>query len=306
MADPTFVIKTEIEKPGYAVFSIEPLEQGYGQTLGNSLRRVLLTSLPGSAVTSVKIDGVRHQYSTIPGVKEDVVGLILNLKKIRLVIEGDESITMTLSKKGTGEIVAGDFDAPAGVTIVNPDLVLGTLADKKSGIEMEVTANKGMGYVSSDEHGIEEIGRIPVDSLYSPITRVNYRIESTRVGRITNFDKLVLEIWTDGTIQPLDALKGAARTLVSYFTQVYEPKKIEEGEGVAVTPAVSEEVLKMRVEELDIPTRIVNALANGGIETIGQLLGTQRSELLKIKNLGFKSIAVVEEKLREKGVALTV
>ena len=306
MVDPTFTTKAETEKPGYGVFSIEPLEQGYGQTLGNSMRRVLLTSLPGSAITSVKIEGVRHQFSTIPGLKEDVVELILNLKKIRLVVEGDETVTMSLTKKGPGEVVAGDFEAPAGVTIVNPDLVLGTLADKKSGIEMEVTVGKGMGYVSADEQGIEEIGRIPIDSLYSPVTRVNYRVESTRVGRMTNLDKLVMEIWSDGTIQPADALQTAARILVSYLTQVYEPKKVEAGEDVAVTPVISEEVLKMRIEELDIPTRIVNALGNGGIETIGQLLGTPRGDLLKIKNLGFKSIAIVEERLREKGVALTV
>ena len=306
MVEPTFTIKTEKELPGYGLFSLEPLVQGYGQTLGNSLRRVLLSSLPGSAVTSVKIEGVRHQFSTIPGFKEDVVELILNIKKVRLVIDGDEQVSMSLSKKGSGEVVAGDFDAPAGVTIVNPDLVLGTISDKKASITMEVTANKGTGYKSADEHGIEEIGRIPVDSLYSPVTRVNYRVESTRVGRMTNLDKLVTEIWTDGTIQPIDALKVAARTLVAYFTQVYEPKVVEAGDDVAVTPAVSDEILKMRIEELDIPTRIVNALANGGIETIGQLLGTPRGELLKIKNLGFKSIAVVEDKLREKGVALTV
>lgn len=306
MIEPNFNIKTESEKPGYGKFSIEPLEQGYGQTLGNSLRRVLLTSLPGAAITSVKIAGVKHQFSTIAGLKEDVVEFILNLKKVRLIIEGNEEVKMTLVKKGSGEIVAGDIEVPAGVTIANPDLVLGTLADKKAAIEVEITAEKGYGYVSADEKHIDEIGRIPVDALYSPIARVNYRVEATRVGRMTNLDKLVIEIWTDGTIGALDALKSAAKILVSYFLQVYEPKAAGIQESVAVTPAISDEILKMRIEELDIPTRIVNALANGGIETIGQLLGTPRSELMKIKNLGVKSLAVVEEKLREKGVALTV
>lgn len=305
MVDPTFQVEIEAQKPGYGLFVIEPLDQGYGQTLGNSLRRVLLSSLPGAAVTSVKITGIRHQLSALPGLKEDIIEFILNIKKIRLIIEGTESVTLTLSKKGQGEVVAGDIEVPAGVTIVNPDLVLGTLADKKASLEVEFIAEQGYGYVPAEERHSEEVGRIPVDALFSPVIRVNYRVEATRVGRMTNLDHLVMEIWTDGTIAPLDALKSAAKILVSYFLQVYEPKaKVDE--SVAVTPSVSDEVLKMRIEELDIPTRIVNALANGGIETIGQLLGTQRAELLKVKNLGAKSLAVVEEKLREKGVALTV
>ena len=306
MVEPNFTVKTESEKPGYGKFIIEPLSQGYGQTLGNSLRRVLLTSLPGSAISTIKIEGVKHQFSSIPGLKEDVVELVLNLKKVRLIIESNEQVTLTLSKKGPGEVLAGDIDVPAGVTIVNPDLVLGTLADKKSSLEIEMTADKGFGYVAADEKHVEEIGTIPLDTLYSPVLRVNYRVEATRVGRMTNLDRLVMEIWTDGTIAPFDSLKQASKLLVSYFLQVYEPKAPGVAESVAVTPTISDEVLKMRIEELDIPTRIVNALANGGIETIGQLLGTARNDLMKIKNLGTKSLAIVEEKLREKGVALTV
>ncbi|MBI3342576.1 DNA-directed RNA polymerase subunit alpha [Candidatus Gottesmanbacteria bacterium] len=306
MQEPTFKIKTEVDKPDYGLFVIEPLEQGYGQTLGNSLRRVLLTSLPGSAITSVKIVGVQHQFSTVPGLKEDVVEFLLNLKKVRLVLPSDEPVTLSLSKKGPGEVTAGDLEATAGVTVVNPDIVLGTLADKKALLELEVTAEKGFGYVAADEKKVSEIGRIPVSALFSPITRVNYRVEATRVGRITNFDKLIIEVWTDGTMLPLDALKEGAKILVSYFFQIVEPKAAGIAESVAVSPTVSDEVLKMRIEELDIPTRIVNALANGGIETVGQLLGTPRTDLMKIKNLGAKSLSLVEEKLREKGVALTV
>lgn len=306
MVEPNFQIKSEQEAPEYGKFVIEPLEQGYGQTLGNSLRRVLLTSLSGAAITSVKIAGVKHQFSTIAGVKEDVTELMLNIKKIRLVSEGGERAVMTLSKKGPGEVTAGDFDVPAGVKIVNPDFVLATLADKKSTLEIEAVVEKGYGYVPAEERHAEEVGVIPVDALFSPVVRVNYRVEATRVGRMTNLDRLVIELWTDATIAPLDALKTAARILVSYFLQVYEPKAQEVQGNVAVTPTISDEVLKMRIEELDIPTRIVNALSNGGIETIGQLLGTPKAELVKIKNLGVKSLAVVEEKLREKGVALTV
>lgn len=306
MQDPVFKIKTEVDKADYGLFVIEPLEQGYGQTLGNSLRRVLLTSLLGAAVTSVKISGVSHQFAMVPGLKEDVVELLLNLKNVRLILPSDEPATLSLSAKGPGEVTAGDIEAPSGVVIVNPDLVLGTLADKKAALTMEMTVEKGFGYVAADEKKIDEIGRIPVSALFSPVSRVNYRVEATRVGRMTNLDKLVMEIWTDGTIPPMEALKQAARLLVSFFMQIVEPKAAGAGEMVAVSPTVSDEVLKMRIEELDIPTRIVNALGNGGIETVGQLLGTPRSDLMKIKNLGVKSLGLVEEKLREKGVALTV
>jgi DNA-directed RNA polymerase subunit alpha len=306
MVDPNFQIETAIDKPGYGKFILEPLDQGYGQTLGNSLRRVLLTSLLGSAIVTAKIEGVKHQFSTLPGMKEDVVEFLMNLKKVRLTIDGDEPVNMTISKTGSGEVTAADIEAPAGVTIVNKDLVLAHLADKKASLEVSLTAERGMGYVSADEKHYDEVGVMSVDSLFSPVVRVNYRVEATRVGRMTNLDRLVIEIWTDATVSALEALKSAARILVSYFVQVYEPKVQGTAESVAVTPTISDEVLKMRVEELDIPTRIVNALANGGIETIGQLLGTPKTELMKIKNLGTKSVAVVEEKLREKGVALTV
>lgn len=306
MIDPNFTIKTEVENPGYGMFVIEPLEQGYGHTLGNGLRRVLLGSLPGSAITSIKIAGVAHQFSTLTGLKEDIVELILNLKKVRLTNVSRESAVITLSKKRTGTVTAGDFDAPAGVTIVNPELVIATLTDKKAELELEATVETGYGYVQADERHMDEVGRIPLDSLFSPVTRVNYRVDATRVGRMTNLDKLVIEIWTDETITPAEALKSAAKVLVSYFLQVFEPKAKIAEDAVLVTPSVSDEVLKMRIEELDIPTRIVNALAHGGIETIGQLLGTPRAELMKIKNLGAKSLFIVEEKLREKGVALTV
>lgn len=304
MMDPTFHIKSEVEKPDYGKFIIEPLEQGYGQTLGNSLRRVLLTSLPGSAITSAKIEGVRHQYSALTGMKEDVVEFLLNLKKVRLTLEGAETATISLSKTGPGEVTAGDIEVSAGVTIINPDLVLATLADKKSVLDVQMTVGTGYGYVPIEERHNAEVGVLPLDALYSPIVRVNYRVEATRVGRMTNLDRLVMEIWTDGTVDALEALKSSARLLVSYFTQVYEPVAAGEVSTPTAAPAVSDEVMKMRIEELDIPTRIVNALSNGGIETIGQLVATAHTELMKIKNLGGKSLSIVEEKLKEKGVVL--
>ncbi|MFZ2025344.1 MAG: DNA-directed RNA polymerase subunit alpha [Microgenomates group bacterium] len=306
MSDPNFSIKTEVEEKAYGRFAIEPLAQGYGQTLGNSLRRVLLTSLSGCAVTSVKIEGVKHQYATMPGLKEDIVEFLLNVKKIRLTIEGDEAGKMTLSKKGPGVVTAGDIEVAAGMTIVNPELILGTLADKKTELTMELTAQKGFGYVTADEQHLDEIGVIPLDALYSPIVRVNYRVEATRVGRMTNLDKLVMDIWTDGTKSPIEALKNSAKILASYFSQVYEPKVVGTEETKVIAPSVSDEVVKMRIEELDIPTRIVNALSNGGIETIGQLLSAPNAELMKIKNLGAKSLSIIADKLKEKGVTLTV
>lgn len=307
MIDPNFVIKVEVEKPGYGMFVIEPLEQGYGHTLGNSLRRVLLSSLPGAAITSIKVHGVSHQFSTLAGLKEDIVELILNLKKVRLSLaDGETTATLKLSKKGAGVVTAGDIEVPAGVTIVNPDLIVATLTDKKAELVLEASVEKGYGYVQADERHFDEVGRIPMDSLYSPVIRVNYRVDATRVGRMTNLDKLVMEIWTDETVSPQAALRNSSKVLVSYFSQVVEPKAKVSEDAVAVAPSISDEVLKMRIEELDIPTRIVNALSRGSIETIGQLLATPRPELMKIKNLGAKSLSIVEDKLQEKGVVLNV
>lgn len=305
MIEPNFVIKSEVDKPGYGLFVFDPLEQGYGHTLGNSLRRVLLSSLPGAALTSVKIDGVSHQFSALEGLKEDVVAFILNLKKVRIAMEDNEDAVIRLSKKGPGQVTAGDFECPSGVEVVNPDLVIATLSDKKSSLELEATVQKGFGYRQADEHEVNELGRIPMDALFSPVVRVNYRVDATRVGRMTNLDKLVMEIWTDGSVSPREALMSSARVLVSYFTQVFEPKTKPVTEEVVSAPAASDEVMKMRIEELDIPTRIVNAFARGGIETVVQLAQAPRAELLKIKNLGAKSLSVVEDKLKEKGVVLS-
>jgi DNA-directed RNA polymerase subunit alpha len=304
MQEPTFTVKTDTQTQDHGVFVIEPLSQGYGQTLGNSLRRVLLTSLSGSAITSVRIEGVKHQYSSLPGLKEDIVELMLNIKRIRLSVPEGEPVVLTLSKTGPCVVTAGDIDVPAGVVISNPDLVLGTLSDKKAVLEMKMNAGRGYGYVTSDEFSVNEVGVIALDALFSPVTRVNYRVEATRVGRMTNLDKLIMEIWTDGTIEPRAALTSAAKLLVSYVSQVYEERTSPVAAPAAITAAVSDETLKTRIEELDVPTRIVNALSNGGIDTIGQLMAAPRTDLMKIKNLGAKSLSVVEDKLKEKGITL--
>ncbi len=307
MIDANFKIKTDLQNETYGRFVIEPLETGYAHTLGNALRRVLLSSLPGAAVTLVSIDGVKHQFQTLAGLREDIVEFVLNLKKLRVRLnEGDKAV-LRLEATGPGTVTAESVEETSAVEILNKDLVLGTLADKKSKISAELTVARGFGYVPAEEHQTGVVGDIPLDATFTPVLRVNYREEATRVGRQTNLDRLVLEVWTDGTIVPLEAVKQAAKILASYFLQVYEPK-IQTGDevSVAVSPTVSDDVLKMLIEELDLPTRLENALKNGGIETVGQLLGTPRKQLLEVKNLGGKSLGIVEEKLREKGVALSV
>ncbi|KKR88495.1 MAG: DNA-directed RNA polymerase subunit alpha [Candidatus Gottesmanbacteria bacterium GW2011_GWA2_41_12] len=305
MIEPNFEIKRELEEGNYGKFALEPLEQGYGYTLGTSLRRVLLTSLRGASVTEVKISGVKHQFATVAGMKEDVIDLILNIKNIRLKVHGDKPVNIRLSAKGPKKVTARDIETTSEVEIVNKDLYLCELTAAKSKLDIEMKVESGLGYVSADEKQSDSLGTIMTDALFTPVVRVNTKVEATRVGRMTNLDRLVLEIWTDGTIAPYEALKESARICMSYFLQIFEPKALAAKE-VAVTPSVSDEILKMTLEELDLPTRIVNALHNGGIDTVGQLLGTERKELLKIKNLGIKSISVVDDKLRERGVALNV
>ncbi|MDO8514987.1 MAG: DNA-directed RNA polymerase subunit alpha [bacterium] len=304
--DPNFKVKVDNETSDYGRFLFEPLAQGYGHTLGNAIRRVLLSSLPGAAVTSIKIDGVKHQFQTLPGLKEDIVELVLNLKKLRLKLNDAEKAVINLEVTGPGVVTAKDIEESVEVEVINKDLYLGTLADKKSKLSIELTVEKGYGYSLADERKSDAVGVLVTDAAFSPIVRVNYTVEVARVGRMTNFDKLVLDVWTDGTISPAEAVKSAAKILTSYFIQIYEPKAVLEDANVAVTPTISDDVLKMLIEELDLPVRLENTLKKGGIETVGHLLGTPRKDLLKIKNFGGKSFGIVEEKLREKGVAINI
>ncbi len=291
---------------GYSKFAIEALSPGFGHTLGVALRRVLLTSIEGAAVTQVKIDGVRHLFTTLPGLKEDIIELVLNIKTLRVKLaEGKNEATMTLSAAGPGEIKASQIEASEGVEIVDPGHYFGALADKKSKINIEMTVERGTGYSLSEDRRISTVGIIPIDAIFSPVLRVNYKIEQTRVGRQTNFDKLILEIWTDGTIEPKDALDQAGKLLVSYFHQIYEPSEGEVSDKTAgVSPQVSEELLAMTIDELDLPTRIYNSLRNAGIETIGDMLSTPKKDLMGYRNLGAKSISIIEDSLRARGISL--
>lgn len=299
-----FKVKVEREENNKSFIVIEPLDQGYGHTLGNSLRRVLLSSMQGAAISSVKISGVSHQFATMNGVVEDVIQLILNLKKVRVKIYGDRPIRMTLNKSGKGEVKASDIDSLGAGEVVNPDLYIATLSDDKSKLSLEITAEPGIGYIPAEERKFSEIGVIAVDSIFSPILSVNYTVEQTRVGRRTDFDRLNLEVETDGTISGLEAVEKSARILSGYFKQVYEPEAEDEVEEKPVSSILSDDVMKASVEELDLPVRITNALKAIEIDTIGKLVTVSPSILMKAKNLGAKSLTMISEKLAERGLAL--
>lgn len=298
-----FKVKTEKELENFAKVTIEPLEAGFGHTLGNSLRRVLLTSLPGAAVTSVKIDGVSHRFSTIDGVLEDVIEIILNIKKIRLSIHSEKGLRLIVKASGKKEVKAKDLQIVGDGEITNPNQHIVTLTDSKSKLNMEMEAGLGKGYSLADERKSNEIGLIAIDALFSPIVAVNYNVEPTRVGRRTDFDKLILDVTTDGTTTPLEAVNAAARILSESFRKIYEPD-LEEETTESVSK-ISEEVLKLTIEELDLPVRITNALKAIEINTIGDLVNTSRPQLLKAKNLGAKSINLISEKLLERGLTLS-
>ncbi|KKR78024.1 MAG: DNA-directed RNA polymerase subunit alpha [Candidatus Curtissbacteria bacterium GW2011_GWA1_40_9] len=302
-------ITTEVEKEteNFGRFTVEPLNQGYGHTIGNSLRRVLLSSLSGAAVTQVKISGVRHQFTAVSGMSEDIVEFILNLKKLRLEITSDKPVKLSLDVKGPKEVKAKDIGKSAGVEIVNGDLTLANLADSKSKISATIIAENGSGYSLAEERKTGEIGLIPVDANFSPVSKVNYEVEATRVGRVTNFDKLTIEITTDGTIKPSEALKSAAKILVDHFKVIYEPQAVskkQKSTPSAEDKSITDELLKTSLEELDLPVRLTNSLKSGKIETLGDFLTKDKKDLMKMKNMGPKSISLVEEKLRERGVEI--
>ena len=290
----------------YGKFVIEPLERGYGITLGNSLRRVLLSSLPGAAVTSVKIDGVLHEFSTIPGVLEDVTDIILNLKAVRFKSYTDEPRTLRVEVTGEREVRAGDILPDADIEILNPEAPLATLT-KDARLFMEMTVEKGKGYVSADKRKSEHIiGVIPVDSIFSPVTKVNYNVEDTRVGQRTDYDKLTMEIWTDGSVTPSEALSLSAKILSDHLRLFIG---LTDKVGDIETMVVKEEeprdrVLDMTIEELDLSVRSYNCLKRAGINTVGELIQRNAEDMMKVRNLGKKSLEEVDKKLAELGLQL--
>lgn len=299
MNDPMFEIKEEGKAANYGKFVISPLEQGYGLTIGNSLRRVLLTSLPGIAVTTVKISGVKHQFSTLSGLKEDIVEFILNLKKVRFSGKLEKEAKATIEVTKAGEFKASEIKVGGGLKVVNPNLVLGTLS-RGAKIDAELTIGKGYSYSPAEDRPTNTIGLIPVDASFSPVKRVSYKIEETRVGRLTNYDKLTLEVWTDGTMSPSDSLIESAKILMGYFAQIVNPKKVEKPAEAAKDDLGL--TGKLSVEEIGLPTRVANALVKAGFETVEQLAHAKKADLVKVRNLGEKSLKIIAVALGTKGV----
>ncbi len=290
-----------------STFVLEPLEPGFGYTLGNSLRRTLLSSIPGAAVTGTRIDGVLHEFSTVAGVKEDVTEIILNIKNLVVSSEHDEPITAYLRKQGAGQVTAADISAPAGVEIHNPELHIATLNDKAS-FELELTIERGRGYVSATQNRDEyaEAGHIPVDSIYSPVMKVTYRVEATRAGERTDFDRLVVDVETKPSMAPRDAVASAGRTLVELFGLARDLN--EEAEGIEIGPAPVEAVLSNElatpIESMDLSVRSYNCLKREGINTISELVALSEHQLMNIRNFGQKSVDEVRDKLVEMGLSL--
>ena len=288
-------------------FVIEPLEPGFGYTLGNSLRRTLLSSIPGASVTSIRVDGVLHEFTTVPGVKEDITELILNLKELVVSSEDDEPVTMYLRKQGPGDVTAADIAPPAGVTVHNSDLKLATLT-KKGKLEIELVVERGRGYVPASPNKVvgAEIGRIPVDSIYSPVLKVTYRVEATRVEQRTDFDRLVLDVETKPSISPRDALASAGTTLVELFGLARELNVDAEGIEIGPSPAEADHIAAfgLPIEEMDLTVRSYNCLKREGIHTVGELVSRTEADLLDIRNFGQKSIDEVKIKLAGMGLSL--
>ena len=308
----------EIEKPriecietptadSYGKYVVEPLERGYGTTLGNSLRRVLLSSLPGTAVTSIKIAGIQHEFSTIPGIKEDVTEIVLNVKNIIARLHSDSPKTVYIEASGEGVVTAGDIKADGEVDILNPEQPIATLGPDGS-LNMELVLDHGRGYVTADRNkfGQMPIGTIPVDSIFTPVLKVNYTVENTLVGNRTDYDKLTIEVWTDKTISARDALSLGAKILVDHFT-LFTDLSENVGNDTTVVEHVDEtkdKVLDMTIEELDLSVRSFNCLKRANINTVADLISKSEDEMMKVRNLGRKSLEEVEHKLANMGLSL--
>ena len=306
----------EIEKPKietisddakYGKFVVEPLERGYGNTLGNSLRRILLSSLPGAAVTSIQIDGVLHEFSTVEGVVEDVASIILNVKKLALKIYSDEEKVIEIDVKGEGTVTAADITHDSDVEILNPDLYIATIA-KNGHLRMRMYAQRGRGYTPADQNKREDlpIGVIPIDSIYTPVSRVNFQVENTRVGQNSDYDKLSLDVWTDGSIGPKEAISLGAKILTEHLNIFVGMTNEAQTAEIMVEKEEDqkEKVLEMTIEELDLSVRSYNCLKRAGINTVLELANKSEDDMMKVRNLGRKSLEEVKAKLEELGLGL--
>jgi DNA-directed RNA polymerase subunit alpha len=297
----------EIHSEGNSsTFEVEPLYPGYGMTLGNAMRRVLLSSLAGSAITGVKIEGVSHEFSAVPGVREDVIEIILNLKQVRFANNHQEAVTVTLKKTGKGDVLAGDIKTVSGVEVANPELVIASLDNSKSKIEMELHIEQGRGYVAVESGASERlpVGMIAIDAIYTPVKRVRYSVENTRVGQMTDLDKLILEVETDGTVSASDAVSQSAEILVGHFQVLAGHDVVSVGSGGIVTAAEKQEadMAQISIDEVNFSPRTTNALMNNDIKTIKEIMELKPTELKELKGFGQKAYEEVLEKLDELGV----
>ena len=298
----------EIDKvKNYGKFVCEPLERGYGITIGNSLRRILLSSLPGSAIKSVKIEGAQHEFTTIPNVVEDVPEIILNLKMVRIKLYQNEEKTLRIDFKGEGEVKAGDIITDGTVEILNPDLHIATVS-KGGNLRMELVADMGRGYNTADKNKVpnQPIGVIAIDSIYSPVKKVNYSVENTRVGQMVDYDKLTIELWTDGSLEPYEALSLAAKVLTEHLKLFVDLSETAKNTQIMVEKEENkkEKILEMPIEELELSVRSFNCLKRSGISTVEDLTNKSENDMMKVKNLGKKSLDEVIAKLRDLGLDL--
>jgi DNA-directed RNA polymerase subunit alpha len=293
------------EANNYAKFVCEPLERGYGVTIGNSLRRILLSSLPGCAITSTKIEGVLHEFSTIPNVVEDVPELIVNLKNVRLKFDGNEEKILRINFKGEGEVTAGDIQTDGTVEILNPDLHIATVSEGGN-LVMEMTADRGRGYNSSEQNKKpnQDISVLPIDSIYTPVKKVNYQVENTRVGQMVDYDKLTIEVWTDGSLKAHEALSLAAKVMTGHLELFIDLSETTKNTQVMVEKEESkkEKVLEMSIEELELSVRSYNCLKRANISTVEDLISKSETEMMKVRNLGKKSFDEVTAKLHSLGL----
>ncbi len=299
-------VETEALTRKYGKFVLEPLERGFGTTVGNALRRVLLSSLEGAAVTSMRISDIHHEFSPIPGVREDTTELILNVKRLRFRMDGDEPAQLFLEVRGAGVVTAADIQCPPQVEIMNPDQYLFTVEDPDVELDIELVVEKGRGYSPAEDRKGLSIGDIPVDALFSPVIKAAYQVEPARIGQVSTYDRLILEVWTDGSIRPDEALRQAARILVDHFALIagLEAEEVLREEEEAAGPVIPPHVYEQPLEELELSVRSYNCLKRAGISKVGEVLERLRvseDELLSIRNFGRKSLEELKEKLRERG-----
>lgn len=309
-----FKIEELVEDNHYGKFTMEPLERGFGTTIGNALRRVLLSSLPGAAVYSIKIEGSFHEYQAIEGIKEDITTITLNVKDLILKVDGDEEYSLRVNKKGSGKVTAADIECPTGVEIINEDLLIATLEDNGK-LDMELMVKNGRGYVSADENKVifqgssQGIGTIYTDSIYTPVERVSYEVDQTRVGQDANYDTLSLEVYTNGSITPQESIALASKILVDHFSLLKNVDEITEDMESVIAEPEEEEVNKlslMMLEDLDLSVRSYNCLKRASIQTVEELVNKTEEDLMKVRNLGKKSFKEVKDKVEELGLSFRV